>query len=112
MTERAKEVAKLSIGAIVQGALILVTVVSLFKTLEAKADANEKAIVEHKESDLYRWADSDESFRDIQEDVERVEAQLHTVELQEIMRMLTELKADAIETKRVLITLERVDGNK
>ena len=121
MTERAKETVKLSVGAIVQVVLILVTVVSLFKTLEAKTNSNEVKIVEHKDSDKEKWAKSDESIREIEVDVEQVKERIHANELQMsrqethyegIMRMLIELKADAKDTKRVLGTLERSDVNK
>ena len=72
MTEKAREAVKLSWGTLLQASLILVTVVSLFKTLEARVDstdvkvvANKVAILDHSKDDEKRWDENSEDLKAI-----------------------------------------------
>ena len=81
MTEKAREAVKLSWGTLLQASLILVTVVSLFKTLEARVDgtdvkviANKAAILDHSKADEKRWDGNSEDLKEIKANIDGVKS--------------------------------------
>jgi hypothetical protein len=73
MTEKAKEVVRLSWGTLMQGCLILATVLLSFAYVKARSDMNTRDIAEHKVDDKERWTKNDEDLDDIRNDLDRFE---------------------------------------
>jgi len=74
MTEKIKDNAKITVGVTIQILLLLVTIVSLFKTLEAKTNANTVNQEKHEQADAERWVKSDNAFSEVRSDISRLES--------------------------------------
>ena len=92
MTERAKEVVKLSWGTLFQGSLILCTVVLSFAYVKARADMNTRDIMAHRVDDEKKWEKAFNRIDENSDDIDVVRIQNTRIESnqREILRRLDE----------------------
>lgn len=90
MTEAAKEVVKISWGTLMQGSLILATVLLSFAYVKARSDMNTRDIVAHKIDDKEQWNKAFDLIDDNEKNINMIKLQNTRIESnqKEILRRI------------------------